>query len=218
LSELKKLADEAVEADEAVKEEVETVVSEVEAKVETEDEDETEDQKADLSEIVDTAVKKALSEMSKSSFTTEEVAVLLADATKNAVQEPLRKLNEALDVARVQKLSAQVNALSFSEDKSVGIKAGEKDKVLNFVKKLSDKLAAEYFEIHQNAFTSVDLSEHGHAEEAENAGTDEIQKELESKATAYSEKNNIKYTEAVKRVLAEDEELAKKIQKAYKSA
>lgn len=216
-SEFKKLAEEAVEADESVKEDVEAKTSELSEKVAEEKSDEGKKEFADkeLVEAADAAVKKALAESGKKEFSAQEVAVLLADATKEALKEPMKKLNEALDGARTTRLSAEVESLTLSEDRNVGFKADSKDKILDFVKKLSDELAKEYFEIHKDVIAGVDFSEHGKDEEPGAAfGEVDAYKELDEKASKYAEENKVSYAEATKAVLASDEKLRKAVEKA----
>jgi len=209
-SELKKLADEAVEADAEVKGEVEAATAEVEAKVE--EPAKATDEKA-LAELAEKAVRKALSESGKSTFSAADVAVMLADATKEAIKEPMKRLNEVLDNARGAKLSAQVKGLCLSEDKNVGFKAAQQDKVLAFVKKLSDEMASEYFSIHSDIIAAVDFSEKGVDGAMNDFKNSDVYSELDKKATAYAAEHKVKYTEATKAVLAQDKALSDAINK-----
>lgn len=115
-------------------------------------------------------------------------------------------------------LAAQVDDLCLSEDKKVGFKGGEKEKITEFVKTLSDDQAKAYFEIHKDIITSVDLNEDGSADEGdegEGAGENEDPNvEAEAKAQELSEKEKIPLKDAYERVLSENPKLKKRVLEA----
>lgn len=115
-------------------------------------------------------------------------------------------------------LAAQVDDLCLSEDRKVGFKGGEKEKITEFVKTLSDDQAKAYFEIHKDIITSVDLNEDGSADEGdegEGAGENEDPNvEAEAKAQELSEKEKIPLKDAYERVLSENPKLKKRVLEA----
>lgn len=200
-------AEEAVKADPEVKEEVEEMAAELEPKVE---EDKSADEAA--KELAEKAAKKAMEEMKGKTFSEAEFKSAVEDQVKAALKEPLRKLNETLDNARSEKLEAKVNGLCLSESKGVGFKSDSKDKIKNFVKKLSDELAQEYFALHEGVIASVDLSEKGVESAMQDFQNKDAYKELSEKSEKYAKENDCTVGEATKRILSEDPELAKKIE------
>lgn len=176
---------------------------------EAEAEESAEAEEAEAAELAEKIVSKI---ESKKSYSEAEVRALLAESVKTAVAEPMKKLNEMLVEARTSKLSANVDSLCLSEDKTVGLKAGSKDRVLSFVKKLSDSLAEEYFSIHENAFTKVDLSERGYSKKGkEYADKEAAQKNFDKKVEAAMKKEKMTAAAAFKKVAEENPELAKKL-------
>lgn len=114
-------------------------------------------------------------------------------------------------------LAAQVDDLCLSEDKKVGFKGGEKAKITEFVKKLSDEQAKEYFDIHKDIITSVVLGEEGDAGDDADADDDGAADSedpnvvAETKAQELSEKEKIPLRDAYDRVLSENPKLAKQV-------
>lgn len=147
-----------------------------------------------------------------------EVALANKDTLLATVQEENRALAEKIALTekkeRDTKLASEVEGLLLSEENKVGFKGGEKEKVLAFVQSLSDEQAAEYFAIHKNIITTVDLDEHGSGDENElvavPAGTDP-EEVVENMAVELSRKEGIDLRKAYDRVLAENPDLAKKI-------
>lgn len=128
------------------------------------------------------------------------------DAENKRLSDELAKVNaEKRDV----NLSEQVEKLCLSEDKTIGFKGGEKAKVLEFVKTLSDEQATAYFTLHTNILTSVDLGEHGDAEVGE-VGDETASKAIDEKAKELASKEGLSYTKALEKVLSENPELASK--------
>lgn len=138
----------------------------------------------------------------------------LAEKTAEA-----QKLSEELAKAKQEKretfLAEEVEKLCLSENKTIAFKGGEKEKVLEFVKTLSDEQATAYFALHTNILTSVDLGEHGDDQGAEGAivSGDEVQasEQADKMAKELSEKEGISYGKAMTRVLAENKDLAAKV-------
>lgn len=128
------------------------------------------------------------------------------DAENKRLSDELAKVNaEKRDV----NLSEQVEKLCLSEDNTVGFKGGEKAKVLEFVKTLSDEQATAYFALHTNILTSVDLGEHGDAEVGE-VGDETASKAIDDKTKELASKEGISYGKALEKVLSENPELASK--------
>jgi hypothetical protein len=130
-----------------------------------------------------------------------------------------KRLSEELAKVQAEKreafLAEEVEKLCLSENKTIAFKGGEKEKVLEFVKTLSEEQATAYFALHTNIITSVDLGEHGDDEGAEGAVVtgDEVQaSEVADKmARELSEKEGISYGKAMTRVLSENPDLASKV-------
>lgn len=140
-----------------------------------------------------------LSEKDKKLADTEAENKRLADELEKANQEKRDKF-----------LADEVEKLCLSDDKTIAFKGGEKEKILAFVKTLSEEQAKAYFELHTNIITSVDLDEHWDAEEAVPADASNATKVVDEKAKALAQKENIPYSTAVTRVLSENPELASK--------
>lgn len=116
-------------------------------------------------------------------------------------------------------IAKQVEDLCLSDDKKVGFKGGEKDKITEFVKTLSDDQVKTYFEIHKDIITSVDLGEDGDAgddagDDGDSAKSDDPNIEAETKAAELSEKEKIPLKDAYVRVLSENPKLAKRVKEA----
>jgi hypothetical protein len=183
--------------------------SEVEANVDEEAAKKAEEEaaKAKADAEVDEAAKKALSEVKEKNFTLSEVEAIV----KKAVAEPMKAMNSLLDQTRSARLSEKVGELMLSEKKTTGFKPAEKDKVLAFVKKLSNELAEEYFNLHENIVTSVDLSEHGLNPVNPSDPEGNALAEFEEKAKELASKEGISLAEANRKVLSENPELAAKL-------
>lgn len=134
----------------------------------------------------------------------------LAD-TNAKNKELAEKLEKVESEKREKFLSDEVDSLCLSEDNAIGFKTGEKAKVLEFVKTLSDEQATQYFAIHKEILTNVDLSEHGSSGEGEVVTDNTANKIAEDRAQALSEKEGITFTAAMQRVLSEDKDLASKV-------
>lgn len=224
-SEFQKLGEEAVEADESNKEEVEEMSSELEDKVDGEGDGDGDgdgsdggdggegDADAKLAELAENAVKKALSEAgNKKTYSEADVKAIVASSVKEASASSMKALNEIIDKTRAADFSAKVDALCLSEDRAIGFKADAKKGLSEFVCSLSDDQAKKYFELHQNIIAKVDLAEHG-ADVAAKALSEDAYKELNEKAAKYAEANKVSEADALKAVLSEDAELADRIQK-----
>ena len=225
-SEFTKLADDAVEAEPENKEEVEAMKDDLEPKVEEEKEP-TEEEKAAAEKAEAEKAEAEKAEAEKTEEAKEEEAKEMAEKAlaekaeqktftlaevKELITKPMKKMNETLAELRGTRLSEEVKSLMLSEDNKVGFKAGAKDKVLDFVKKLSDELAKEYFALHTGIIGAVDLAEYGSAENGK-VELSEPHKELDEKATKLAEEKGVSYSAATKTVLTEDKELAEAIQK-----
>lgn len=122
------------------------------------------------------------------------------------------KLAAETAAKREVELAEKVEKLCLSEDSAVGFKGGEKEKVLAFVKTLSDEQATAYFELHTAIIASVDLNEHGDPADGTPAVPGGDPEEVAEKmAVALSQKESIDLRAAYDRVLSENPELAKKI-------
>ena len=221
-SEFTKLADDAVEADADNKEEVDAMKDDLEPKVEEEKEP-TEEEKA-AAEKAD-ADKKAEEEKAAEEKAAEEAKeepkelaeakadkMFSVDEVKAILKEPMQKMNEALVELRGSRLSEQVESLMLSEDSKVGFKAGAKEGVLEFIKKLSDELAKEYLALHKGIIGAVDLSEIGSPESG--AVLTDAQKDLNTAAEALmAEDKELTFGNACKQVLAANKELAEAVEK-----
>lgn len=118
-------------------------------------------------------------------------------------------------------LAAAVDDLCLSEDKKVGFKGGEKEKITEFVKTLSDDQAKAYFEVHKDIITSVVLGEEGDAgddagDDADGAAADSEDPNVvaETKAAELSQKEGIPLRDAYDRVLSENPKLKKQVEEA----
>ena len=92
----------------------------------------------------------------KLSDTVAESARLLSekDVENKRLSEELAKVNGE---KREKLLSEEVEKLCLSDTKTIGFKGGEKEKVLEFVKTLSEEQAKAYFLLHTNIITGVNL-------------------------------------------------------------
>lgn len=138
----------------------------------------------------------------------KDVALAEKETENKKLAEDLKKLN---DEKREKLLSEEVESLCLSEDKAIGFKAGEKDKVLAFVKTLSDEQATQYFAIHKEILSNVDLAEYGDAGEGEQVTDTTANDIAEKRAKELAEKEGIDQSSAMKRVLSEDKDLASKV-------
>ncbi len=138
----------------------------------------------------------------------EKDRALAEETAKNkSLSEELAKVNEE---KREKILSEWVEKLCLSENKSIAFKGWEKEKILAFVKTLSDDQAKAYFELHEDIITGTDMWEHGEAWEWDQ--TDEgAAEQADTLAKDLAEKKWISYSKAMEIVLSENEELAKKI-------
>lgn len=140
---------------------------------------------------------------------------------KETEMKRLSDENAAMKQAqRDVKLAEDVESLCLSNDKKIGFKGGEKAKILAFVKTLSDEQAAAYVALHSDIMTSVSLNEDGTAEvpaDAPATPTDtdtDPNVEAETKAVELAEKEKIPFLKAYDRVLAEDKNLAKRVEES----
>lgn len=140
---------------------------------------------------------------------------------KDTEMKRLSDENAAMKQAqRDIKLSEDVESLCLSNDKKIGFKGGEKAKILEFVKTLSDEQAAAYVALHSDIMTSVSLDESGTGDtppEAEKTPADadtDPNVEAETKAVELAEKEKIPFLKAYDRVLAEDKKLAKRVEES----
>ena len=146
----------------------------------------------------------------------KETILAQKDIKLSEVEAENKRLSDELAAEKTAKreveLAEQVEKLCLSEDSSVGFKGGEKEKVLAFVKTLSDDQAAAYFELHTGIIASVDLNEHGDPAEGTPAVPGGDPEEVAEKmAVALSQKEGIDLRAAYDRVLSENPDLAKKI-------
>lgn len=153
----------------------------------------------------------------------EQLEAQLSEASKNLSEKDMilaekeaenKLLSEKLAKVEAEKrekfLSDEVEKLCLSENKNIAFKWGEKEKVLEFVKTLSEEQAKEYFALHQGIITWVDLGEHG--ETGEDSEEDmEANQIIDKKAKELSESKGISLSKAYEKVLAENPELAKKV-------
>lgn len=144
-----------------------------------------------------------------------EAAVAERDTKLAEKYEENKKLAEEnkklLDEKREKHLAEEVETLCFSEDKTIGFKTGEKEKILAFVKTLNEEQATQYFAIHKDILTNVDLSEHGETGAIEDVNANTANKIAEERATKLAESEKITFADAMKRVLSEDKDLAEKV-------
>ena len=146
-------------------------------------------------------------ELAENKTVLAETGALLSekDAEVKRLSEELEKVNSE---KREKSLAEEVEKLCLSDDKNVGIKGGEKEKVLAFVKTLSDEQAKAYFELHQGIIVSVDLGEHGESVADGEVNYNEI---AEARALKLAEEKKISITAAYAEVLKADPELAGKV-------
>lgn len=134
----------------------------------------------------------------------EKDKALSEETAKNkTLSEELAKVNEE---KREKVLSEWVEKLCLSENKNIAFKWWEKEKILAFVKTLSENQAKEYFELHEDIITWADMWEHWEAWSDDWADANEI---VEAKAVALSQEKWISLTKAYEQVLSENPELAK---------
>lgn len=147
-------------------------------------------------------------ELSESKTVLEQTGALLSE--KDA---EVKRLSEELAQVNLEKrdkvLAEGVEKLCLSDSQTVGFKGGEKEKVLAFVKTLSDEQANAYFELHAGIITSVDLGEHGGAEEVDLA--ESANQIAEKRAIKLSTEKGMSLSDALSQVLSEDPELAKQV-------
>lgn len=129
------------------------------------------------------------------------------DAENKRLSEELAKVSAE---KREAFLSEQVESLCLSEGKTIAFKGGEKEKILEFVKTLSEDQATAYFALHTNILTSVELGEEGDNPTDTNVGDEAASAALDAKAKELASKENIPYGKAMDRVLSENPELAAK--------
>lgn len=139
------------------------------------------------------------------------------EATDKALAEKdaeNKRLSEELAKVSAEKreafLSEQVESLCLSEGKTIAFKGGEKEKILDFVKTLSEEQATAYFALHTNILTSVELGEEGDTPTDANVGDEAASDVLDAKAKELASKEGISYGKAMDRVLAENKDLAAK--------
>lgn len=155
---------------------------------------------AQLDELQAQLAEKTLSEESKDKLLSEK------ELENKRLSEELAKVSAE---KREKLLSDEVEKLCLSDSQTVGFKGGEKEKVLEFVKTLSEEQATAYFALHTNIITSVNLGEEGDAGEGDvDSSASDI---ADTRAKELSEKNGITYSQAMSRVLSEDPELAKRV-------
>lgn len=133
----------------------------------------------------------------------------LAETTAKNVElsEKLAKI----EAEKLEKfLGEEVEKLCLSDTQTIAFKGGEKEKILAFVRTLSETQAKEYFALHTAILTSVNLNEEGDAGEGEVADT-EASAVADQRAKELSSKEGISYSKAMARVLSEDTDLAKKV-------
>jgi isoleucyl-tRNA synthetase len=129
------------------------------------------------------------------------------EAELQSLSEKLAKVEEE---KRDIRLSEEVSKLFLSEDHTVGFKGGQKEKILAFVKTLSDDQSKEYIALHEEIITSVDTETHGDAGEGSDSG-DNPEDIVDAKAKELSSKEGLSYKNAMLRVLSENPELAKSL-------
>lgn len=139
------------------------------------------------------------------------------EATDKALAEKdaeNKRLSEELAKVSAEKreafLSEQVESLCLSEGKTIAFKGGEKEKILDFVKTLSEDQATAYFALHTNILTSVELGEEGDTPTDGNVGDEAASEVLDAKAKELASKEGISYGKAMDRVLSENPDLAAK--------
>lgn len=129
------------------------------------------------------------------------------DAENKRLSEELAKVSAE---KREKFLSEQVESLCLSEGKTIAFKGGEKEKILEFVKTLSEAQATAYFALHTNILTSVELGEEGDTPTDANVGDEAASDALDAKAKELASKEKITYGKAMDIVLSENKELAAK--------
>lgn len=146
-----------------------------------------------------------------------EKDTILSEKDKSLAETTAKNVELSEKLAKIEGekhekfLSDEVEKLCLSEDQTVGFKGGEKEKVLAFVRTLSEAQAKEYFALHTGILTSVNLGEEGDAGEGEVADM-EASEIADKRAKELSSKERISYSEAMSRVLSEDKDLASKVQ------
>jgi len=140
-----------------------------------------------------------------------EKDVLLSE--KEAEIKSLAEKVEAIEREKHEKfLTDEVEKLCLSDDKTIAFKGGEKEKVLDFVKTLSEEQAKAYFALHANILASVTLGEEGEGGEGEAVVEEsEAEAEVAKLSEALAKKEGISYRKAMERVLAENPALSEKI-------
>lgn len=145
----------------------------------------------------------------------KDVALTQKDQLLSEKDAEIKRLSDEVEAEKTAKreieLADQVEELCLSEDKAVGFKGGEKETVLAFVKTLSDEQATQYFAIHKNIIASVNLNEEGTGEDTATVADADAEAEVAKLASVISSKEGISLSEAAKRVLSENPELAKKL-------
>lgn len=131
----------------------------------------------------------ALSNVMKELSEKEELLKTLSEE-KNKLEKETRE----------KKLSEMVESLCLSENKNIWFKGWEKEKVLEFVKSLSEEQAEKYFEIHNNIISWVNLGEEWKVWEEKEVNELDV---LDNRAKELSEKKKISYWEALKIALSE---------------
>lgn len=129
------------------------------------------------------------------------------DAENKRLSDELAKVQSE---KREKLLSDEVEKLCLSEGKTIAFKGGEKEKILDFVKTLSEEQATAYFALHTNILTSVELGEEGDNPTDAVVGDEGASEALDAKAKELASKEGISYSTAMDRVLSENKELANK--------
>jgi len=122
-----------------------------------------------------------------------------------------KNLSEKLEKIEAEKLetflSESLKKLSLSDNQKIWFKGGEKEKILSFVKTLSEEQAKLYFELHQDIITSANFNEEWETWKEEDKKEWNATEEVDKKAKDLAEKKNITYSDALDIVLW-DEKLA----------
>lgn len=146
-----------------------------------------------------------------------EKDTLLSEKDKSLAETTAKNVELSEKLAKIEGekhekfLGEEVEKLCLSDTQTIAFKGGEKDKILAFVRTLSEVQAKEYFALHTGILTSVNLGEEGDAGEGEVADV-EASEIANKRAKELSSKENISYSEAMNRVLSEDKDLASKVQ------
>lgn len=152
-------------------------------------------------------VQKLTQELSDSKAETSRL-LSEKDAENKRLSEALAKV---ADEKREKTLAEGVEKLCLSTNKNIAFKGGEKEKVLAFVKTLSDDQAKAYFELHEGIITGVDLGEHGEVGEGDDTTTQANQEAVDTQAQELSAKTGMTLGEAYKEILGKNKKLAEKI-------